>query len=114
MPKIWTLNFDQNQVADLGPLKELRFLSTLAAKDNGIKDLSPLKDLKQLTLVLLQDNQLSDLSTLVEMATADSENDRRFSPFWRLFLKGNPLSDEAKKEQIPKLEELGAKVNLTE
>ena len=40
----------------------------------------------------------------------ESDTAKRFSPFLNLFLKGNPLSEKARNEQLPKLKELGVRV----
>ena len=61
---------------------------------------------------MLDNNQLTDLSVLVEMAEADSNSKQRFASFWRLFLAGNPLADQAT-GQIAHLEQLGARVSRT-
>jgi hypothetical protein len=47
---------------------------------------------------------------LLKWAKADADGPRRFAPFLRLYLAGNPLSDEAKSKQIAALKELGVKV----
>ncbi|MFP6657062.1 MAG: leucine-rich repeat domain-containing protein, partial [Pirellulales bacterium] len=57
-------------------------------------------------------NKVADLKVLVEMAQQDSKGDMRFAPFWRLYLAGNPLSDDAKKSQVPTLKKLGARLVL--
>ena len=49
---------------------------------------------------------------LVDMASKDA--DKRFAPFWRVFLKGNPLNDAAKGAQVEALEKSGGKVKLGE
>ena len=47
------------------------------------------------------------------MAKKDMEGQRRFAPFWKIYVKGNPLSDEAK-QQLKVLEEMGARINTTD
>ena len=47
---------------------------------------------------------------VVAAAKADFEGEKRFAPFLRLYLEGNPLSDAARNEQIPALAGFGVKV----
>ena len=49
------------------------------------------------------------LAVLVEMAKADNEGQKRFSPFWKIYLAGNPLSDGVK-AQVETLKSLGARI----
>jgi len=46
------------------------------------------------------------------MAKKDAAGEKRFAPYWRLYLKGNPLDDAAKKTQIPAMQKLNVRVNL--
>lgn len=110
LPKVWTLYLAGNPVKDFAPVGEMKWLSSLDLQNCGVTDLSFLKGLTELNFVMLVNNKVADLGPLVEMAKADSE--RRFSPFWRLYLAGNPLSDKAKGEQLEELKKLGARIEL--
>jgi internalin A len=88
---------EKNKVSDITPLKALR-LERLDLKDNQVKDVTPLKDMTELRYTFLERNQLSDLSPLVEMAKKDAAGERRFAPYWNLYLAGNPLSANFKGE----------------
>ena len=55
---------------------------------------------------------ITDISVLLEMASGDSSGARRFSPFWRVYLYGNPLSEKATQEQLPALKNISAKVTV--
>jgi hypothetical protein len=46
------------------------------------------------------------------MARKDSEGEKRFAPFWRIYLRSNPLSDEAKTAQVEQLKEFGCRITL--
>lgn len=107
-PKISSLYLEKNRIKSIEGLGRLRGLSSLSLKNNDIKDLSGLRGLNNLTYLFLENNQIEDLGPLVEMCAADKE--QRFAPFLNLFLKGNPLSEEARKTQIPKLKEIGVRV----
>ena len=85
-------------------------LSSLDLANTGLSDLAPLAELKELSYLMLRNNKLTDLNVLVEMAQKDTE--KRFAPFWRIYLAGNPLSDAAKGAQVEELKKLGGKVNL--
>ena len=110
LPKVWTLYLAGNPVKELAPIGEMKWLTSLDLKNCGVTDLSFLKNLTELNFLMLVDNKVADLGPLVEMANADKE--RRFSPFWRLYLAGNPLADKAKGEQIEALKKLGARIEL--
>jgi Leucine-rich repeat (LRR) protein len=110
LPKVWTLYLAGNPVKDFTPVGEMKWLTSLDVKNCGVTDLSFLKNLTELNYVMAVDNKIADLGPLVEMANADK--DRRFSPFWRLYLAGNPLEDKAKGEQVEALKKLGARIEL--
>lgn len=110
LPKVWTLYLAGNPVRDFAPIGQLKWLSSLDLQNCSIEDLSFLKGLTDLNYVMLADNKVKDLGVLVEMANGDKE--RRFAPFWRLYLAGNPLEDKAKGEQVESLKKLGARIEL--
>ncbi len=78
--------------------------------ENQIADLTPLTKQTDLNLLLLQKNKITDLTPLVNWAKADSEGPRRFAPFLRLYLKDNPLSNDAKTKQIESLKKYGVRI----
>ena len=45
-----------------------------------------------------------------KMAKADTEGTKRFAPYLRLYLAGNPLSDAARAVQVPVLKKYGVRV----
>ena len=108
LPKLSSLYLQKNQIRSIEGIGNLKWLSSLQLNDNEITNLSGLKGCNNLYYLFLENNKIEDLAPLVEMVEADKE--RRFAPFLNLFLKGNPLSDKAKNEQIPKLKELGVRV----
>lgn len=106
MQKLWSLYVDGNKISDLKPIAGLRWLSSLDASDNQIEDLSPLTELTELRIVLLRNNQLTTLAPIVSMVEKDAEGDRSFATFLRLYVSGNPFSEAAQQEQVPRLREL--------
>ena len=110
LKKVWTLYVAGNPITDFGPVSQLKWLSSFDAKGCNISDLSFLKPLTELNYVMLADNKISDLGVLVEMAQADAAGAKRFAPFWRLYVYGNPFSDAANQQQIPALKAAGSKV----
>jgi hypothetical protein len=69
----------------------------------------PLSELKYL---ILQNNKITDIGILVEKAKTDRAGDNRFALFWRIYLAGNPLSEDAKTKQAKSLKETGGKLFL--
>ena len=85
-------------------------LSLLDLKENQIEDLGPLKAQTELKMLFLEQNKIRDLSPLVEMAKADAAARSAWPPFLRLYLAGNPLSDDAKSSQIDALKAMGVRI----
>jgi hypothetical protein len=46
----------------------------------------------------------------VKWAKADADKDKRFAPYLRLYLAGNPLSDDARTKQVPELKKIGVRL----
>ena len=109
LSKIWTLYVDANRIGTLDDLAKLKWLSSLDIRDNQVTDLSPLQPLRELKYLVIEGNQVKDLGPLVEMASEDAKSERRFSPFWKIYLAKNPLSDDSKAQKT-KLVELGGRV----
>ncbi|WP_010584069.1 leucine-rich repeat domain-containing protein [Schlesneria paludicola] len=109
MTKLHAIYLDKNKISDISPLKTLKWLERIDLKDNQIKDLSALSEMKELRFTFLERNQITELGTLVEMAKKDTAGERRFAPYWRLFLAGNPLN-ETGKAQLAELKTLGVRV----
>ena len=61
-------------------------------------------------MLMLEKNKITDVSALVAAVEADAKGPKRFAPFLRLWLAGNPLSDEAKKKQLPALKAAGVRL----
>lgn len=108
-PKVWTLYAANNPIKNFGPIGRLKWLSSLDLQRTQLEDLSFLEPLTELKYVNLRDNKVQSLEPLVKMATADEQ--RRFSPFWRIYLKGNPL-DAHSENHMEKLSELGARIKM--
>ena len=104
LTKLWSLYLGGNQITDIKPLAGLKGIDTIDLARNGLADLSPLADLQPAKFLFLEKNQITDLSVLVAMAKKDAEGEKRFAPFWNVFLVGNPLSDAAKGAQVSELQ----------
>ena len=109
LPKVYAIYLEKNKLTDIAPLKSLRWLERLDLKDNQLKDISALKEMTELRYTFLERNQISDFATLVEMAKKDASGEKRFAPYWNLYLAGNPLTD-ASKAQIAELVKIGVRV----
>lgn len=98
LTKLSSLSLGKNQVKDISALATVNRLTTLDLNDNQIEDIRPLMKQTELSLLMLERNKISDLSPLTQMAKADAAGAKRFAPYLRLYLKGNPSPlDELKK-----------------
>jgi internalin A len=91
LSKLWSLYLDGNQIADVKPLAGLKSLSSLDLRGNRIADVSALSGLTNLKYLMLDGNQIKDLSPLIAMGKKDAEGEKRFAPFWQIYLAGNPF-----------------------
>lgn len=114
LTKLWSLDLARNQISDIKGLTNVGILSLLKLSDNQISDLAPLGKPLSVRQLLLERNKIADLAPLVAAAKADAEGEKRFAPFLRLYLTGNPLSEAAKTQQIEALKAAGAKINPEE
>jgi hypothetical protein len=105
-----SLSLEHNQVRNVGSLAKVTRLMTLNLNDNNIVDLAPLTKQKEISLLMLERNKITDLSPLVDMARADTEGAKRFAPYLRLYLAGNPLSEAARSSQVAALKKYGVRV----
>jgi len=76
MANLTGVNLANNDVTDIGPLRELRNLVVLDLSHNQIREVQPLRDLTNVLIFNISNNQISDLSFLVNLPTtflADSQ-----------------------------------------
>ena len=111
LPKLSSLYLGGNAVADVKPLAGLRWLANLDLQGNGIENISALAGLTELRFTFLQGNKIKDFGPLIEMAKKDAEGDKRFAPYWRLYLDDNPIEEARRDEQIAALKSIGVRVN---
>lgn len=98
LTKLSSLSLSKNQIKDISGLAKVTRLTTLDLNDNQIEDIRPLMKQSELSLLMLERNRISDLTPLTQMAKADAEGAKRFAPYLRVYLKGNPSPlDELKK-----------------
>ncbi len=98
------LRLSRNQIADVSPLVALTNLRVLRLSNNQIADVSPLATLTNLRTLVLHANQIEDISPLIAN-TGLGKGDY-------VSLSSNPLSDQARTEQIPALKARGVSVVL--
>lgn len=110
LEKLWSLYLDGNQVRDVTPLAKLGRLSSLDLRSNHIDDIRPLAGLGELRYLFLDHNNLDpdDLAVLIEMAERDANGEKRFAPYWQVFLSGNRIDEN--EARLAKLRELVKKV----
>lgn len=65
--------------------------------------------LTELRWTFLDGNQIAEIGPLVEAAKKDAAGDKRYAPYWNLYLGGNPLSD-ASKAQLAELKAIGVRL----
>jgi internalin A len=110
LTRLSSLDLAKNEVSNISPLSKLSGLSLLKLSDNRIEDISGLPKPMQIRMLLLERNKISDLASLVSAAKADAEGEKRFAPFLRLYLTGNPLSEVAQKDQLAALKTYGVRI----
>lgn len=114
LSKIGSLDVAGNSLEDgqLEPIGKLGWLTHLDLDRNQITSLEALRPLKKLSMILARENKIQDLTPLVEMCRADLEGEKRFAPYLELYLRGNPLSQEALGAQLDQLRSCGVDVLL--
>jgi internalin A len=108
--KLWTLSVPKNQIKDLSALEKVNKLSVLDLRDNQVENVGPLSKQTELNLLLIERNQIKDLKPLVDSAKADSAGPKRFAPYLRLYLSGNPLPDATKSAQLEAFKAAGVRI----
>lgn len=112
MERLWSLYLDGNPIEKWELLEKLPNLSTLDVSRTGLSDASVVRPAtRRLRLLMLDGNALSDVSPLVRAIEEDANGERRFAPFLRVYLRENPLSDEAR-DQLDAAAENGARITI--
>jgi internalin A len=112
LTKLASLSAGRNQIKDAGPIAKLTRLFTLDLQENQIADVAPLAPLHELSILILSKNKIADLGPMVEAMKADASGAKRYAPYLRLYLAGNPvLTDPAKKPQLEALKVIGARLD---
>lgn len=114
LTRLSSLDLAKNEVSIIAPVAKLAGLSTLKLSDNKIEDISPIPKKNNLKMLFLERNKITDLSPLVTAATEDAAGEKRFAPFLRLYVDGNPLSDAAKNQQLAALKAAGVRLESAE
>ena len=105
MTRLKRLDLSRNEITDASPLAALTNLNWLSLSGNEIADVSPLVGLTKLHNLNLRNNEIVDIGSLVANTGLGGGD--------KVYLRGNPLSGRALKEQIPALKARGVSVNLT-
>jgi internalin A len=114
-PKVYSLYLDGNPLESIQPLASLKNLERLDLRNTGVSDVTPLAGLTEWRYLFISDNKITDLSPLAQAAKKDFDGQKRFAPFWRLYVGNNPLSEEAKGSQLAEIKKYGSEntVHLT-
>jgi uncharacterized protein (TIGR03067 family) len=110
LSKLTSLSLGNNQIGDISPLAKVTRITTLELKDNRISDITPLAKQTEPSLVMLERNKITDLIPLMNAAKADYEGPKRFAPYLRLYVSGNPLSDAGRTSQLATLRAYGVRI----
>ena len=110
LTKLWSLYLGKNQIEDISSIKNLVGISNLDFRSNKVSDLSPLSGMNQLRMVFMQGNQIKDLEPILKPVTKDASGERRFAPYLRLWLKGNPIAPDS--SQVKELAKVVREVNF--
>jgi internalin A len=106
-PKLISLYLDGNPLENIQALASLKNLERLDLRNTGISDLSPLAEHTEWKYLFLNGNKITDLSVLAADAKKDYEGQKRFAPFWQIWVGDNPLSDAAK-AQLEEIKKYGS------
>jgi len=112
LKKLQMLDLSENGLKDISPLSGLEWLSSLNLDGNGLSDLAPLAGLTELRFTMIRNNDVKDLSVLVSMAKKDGEGEKRFAPYWRLYLKGNPFDQAKTDAQVAELKKHNVRISM--
>jgi len=110
LTKLWTLSLGKNQVKEIAVLEKVNKLSVLDIHDNLVEDLGPLTKQTELKLLMIERNKVKDLKPLVDAAKKDADGPKRFAPYLRLYLTGNPLAEATKTKQLDALKAAGVRI----
>ena len=103
LTNLQVLGLPDNQIVDVTPLAGLTNLRSLNLDGNQIVDVTPLAGLTNLHFLKIENNRIEDLAPLVANPGL-GESDT-------VWLRNNPLSDQALTEQIPALKARGVEVS---
>lgn len=109
LSKLWSIYFNNNQLTDLSGITQLSRVDTFGLAGNQIEDLTPLAGTVPRNALYLSDNKIQNLEPLLEMFRKDLEGEKRFAPYARIYLSGNPLDDQGRR-QLETMKELGLRV----
>lgn len=114
------LDLENNEIADLGPIRELKLLQSIDLSGNKIESIEPLSQLLQSQYLQLSKNSISDLAALKEMKNLQSlylagnkikslEPIANLKKLWTLDVSGSPIENYASISQLKGLTTLNLK-----
>ena len=111
LPKLWSLYLDNNRLENLHGVHNLGRLDTLCPQQS-CRRYPPLFGLTDLYFLFLENNDIEDLSAC-KIVERDSKGERRFSPYLKVYVKGNPLNYGARRGQVDHIKNCGTGFFLT-
>lgn len=102
--EVMLLDLENNEIADLSPIKELKLLQSVTLAGNKITDLAPLEGLTKMQLLDISRNQVTDLNpvkgmeNLRDLWAADNQIKsldpvRELKKVWSIDVAGNGITD---------------------
>jgi hypothetical protein len=88
LPYLQEMNFSDNQLTDISPLKDFNKLTTLILRSNEIGDISPIKALSQIRHLDLFANNVTDIAPIAELKQIERLN-LHDNPVSNIFILGN-------------------------
>lgn len=123
---VMLLDLENNQIADLSPIKDLKLVQSLTLAGNKIESIAPLENFTKLQYLDLSRNAIKDIAPVTKMENMRSlylsQNQiESLAPVaglkkvWTLYVGGNPIKDFAPVSQLKWLSSFDAKAcNLTD
>ena len=107
LTNLTSLWLSSNNISDISALSALTNLASLDLQRNNISDISALSALKNLKTLNLYNNNISDLSPLLALNLTGTQRNNT-----GLYLKNNPLNNEAIRTHIPAMQARGIVVSF--
>lgn len=100
LKRLQSLSLEKNRIHDITPVGTLAALQYLNLEHNQVRDLSPLKGLEKMNSLYLTDNRIKDISSLAGLKKV-----------WSLYVGDNVIEDISVVGELPWLQSLEIRDN---